>query len=82
MVLERDARVAAAKRRADVDQARLARYVAALADYRAKGSAIVREGPDRCDFNTLRCEHARRDPAMLPPAACAAWLKDRIAELS
>jgi hypothetical protein len=77
----RDERAAVVRHDASVDAERAARYAAALTDYRAKGSAIVRVDPSRCDFNALRLEHARRDRSLLPPAAFAAWLASRIAEL-
>jgi hypothetical protein len=77
----RDERIAVVQHETSVDAERAARYAAALADYHAKGSAIVREDPSRCDFNALRREYAQRDRCLLPPATFAAWLQTRIAEL-
>jgi hypothetical protein len=76
---ERDHRAATVQQQASVDAERIARYAAALADYRSKGSAIVREDPTQCDFNALRVEYVRRDPSLRPPAAFAEWLESRIA---
>lgn len=77
---ERDNRLAVVQAQVSADEERRNRYAAALADYRAKGSAIVREG-EHADFNRLRCEHGRRDENLFPPAAFAAWLETRIAQL-
>ena len=57
------------------------RYSNALAEYEREGSGIVNKGSGS-DFNRLRAEHARTRPDLLRPSNFAAYLKQRVDELS
>ena len=77
----RDQFAATGRQQDGATAARIARYAAALAEYEIEGTAIVRRGP-AADFNALRTEHARRDAALVRPAAFADWLRARLQELA